>query len=153
MHSFMSDSLMLTGSQTWWRQFWGTAWVTLLYDFDPQNVHLQHTSESRSDITLKIHSYFIALSKWPIGNNIGHYHCIDYLSTTAQCNTLHLKFTLLQYLNAAVSTEMAIWPLNSPQHKCRRVWTKGVANSTGMKLVACLSQCCNVTQISSQYYW
>ena len=39
------------------------------------------------------------------------YQCIDYLSTTAQHNALHLKFTSLQYPNAVVGAEMEIRPL------------------------------------------
>ena len=40
------------------------------------------------------------------------YRCIDYFSTTAQCNILHLiKFTSLQYRNAVVGTEREVWLL------------------------------------------
>ncbi len=39
------------------------------------------------------------------------YQCINYISTAAQRNALHLKFTSLQYRNTVVSAETEIRPL------------------------------------------
>ncbi len=52
---------------------------------------------------LKVRSYSTATQL--------QYRCIDYLSTTAQRNALHLKFTSLQYRNAEVGAETEIRPL------------------------------------------
>ncbi len=57
---------------------------------------------------LKVHSYSAATQL--------RYWWIDYLSTTAQDNTLHLDFTSLQtYCNKVVRAEMEIRPLQ-PYH-------------------------------------
>ena len=39
------------------------------------------------------------------------YRCIDYLSSAAQHNALHVKFTSLQYSNAIVGAETEVRPL------------------------------------------
>ncbi len=53
---------------------------------------------------IKLHSYFTASQLY----NILMYQSV---STTTQCNALHLRLKLKQYQNEVVGAEMEIWPL------------------------------------------
>ncbi len=118
-----------------WVQLWRISVVTWV---GRNNITLEVNMASfkltfcDSIITFKKKNNIIIILKkrWGGGGKVNvHHQRIDYLSTTAQGNALHFKFTLVQYRNTVVGGKMEIqllqltamqlqWTLNTALHSC-----------------------------------